>query len=155
MKLLCAILIVLNFFLGENALAKYSSIEEYFSVANTITIYKDGLKTEYEKDSDEFGEILLSLNSITIGAREMPAYGVSLHEETIKEMQSGYWVELNFNKTKTYSEMPFDSLLIKVEKEWLGFDIIRGQKGVYEGRCFHLYSPTTTMENLYNTILKM
>lgn len=155
MKLLCAILIVLNFFIGETTLTKYSSIEEYFSISNTITVYKDGLKTEFEKGSDEFSEILLSLKSITTGAREMPAYGVSLHEETIKEMQSGYWIELNFDKTKTHNEMPFDSLLIKVEKEWLGFDIIRGQKGVYEGRCFHLYNPTTTMEDLYNTILKI
>lgn len=155
MKLMCAIMILMNLFVGSNYMPRLSSIDAYFKQANSITVYSNGETINYAKDNKQYVDILDFLKDICEGSREMPAYGVSLNEETKMEMQNGLWIELNFNKTKTHNEMPFDSLLIRVEKEYQGFNIIRGQKGMYEGRCFHIYCPQNTMENLYNYLQKI
>lgn len=155
MKLMCAIIVLINLFTGEKYVPSFNSINDYFEQSYSITVYKDGETTDHILGDDTYTNILKLLNDVCEGSREMPAYGVSLHEETRKEMQNGLWIELTFNKTETHNEMPFDSLLIKVEKEYQGFDLIRGQEGKYDGRCFHIYCPHKNTENLYNYLKKI
>lgn len=147
---MCAIMILINLFIGENYMPKFNSIDGYFEIATTVTTYVDGKICEYEASTDEYTNILNMLRDICKGSREMPAYGVSLNQETKAEMQKGIWVELGFSKMHTHNEMPFDSLLIEVQPHFQGFNLIRGQNKIYEGRCFHIYSPQTTMEKLYD-----
>ena len=85
-------------------------------------------------------------------AHEMPALGVSLDQETKEAKKSDLWLEIHFAKTMHYLDMPFDSLLIKIEKDNSGCNIIRGTRGKYEGRCYYL-NTTSTMENLYSIVL--
>ncbi len=134
---------------------RYDSIEKYFSLATAVVIHADGKTTKYTKEFNEYGQILSSLNNICHDCREMPAYGVSLDRETKAEIKVGLWLELAYDKTLEHNDMPFDTLLIKVEKDYQGFGIIRGNGGVYEGRCFHIYCPKNTMENLYDLLRKI
>ena len=87
------------------------------------------------------------------GSHEMPAFGVSLHNETLSAMNDGVWVELKYNKTYTHNDMPFDALLISVKPEDSGFNIIRNQNGRYEGRCFYI-SLESNMQSLYEYLTK-
>ena len=64
----------------------------------------------------------------------MPAVGVSIDNLTREEMKSGSWIELEFDQCYIFNEMPFDALLIKVEKDNYGFNLIRRHNGKYEGR---------------------
>ena len=57
-----------------------------------------------------------------------------------------------FEKTKVYNEMPFETLLINVEKDWSGFNIIRKHDSKYEGRCFYINLENADMSKLYELL---
>ena len=127
------------------------NITECFYSAASLTLYVDGSALKIEKNDDNFEKIMASLGEITFGSHEMPAFGVSLDELTRQDMQSGIWLELEFDKTYSMSGMGFDALLIKVESEHSGFNLIRRNGGKYEGRCFYL-SLENTMKELDDCI---
>ena len=114
------------------------SIRNYFADAKSITIIKNDDKFCYTKGDDKFEEILSSLLSVTKNSHDMPAFGVSIDSETKKAIQFGTWIELQFKTTKTFNEMPFDALLIQIEEDYQGINIIRKNNKKYDGRCFYL-----------------
>ena len=115
-----------------------NSIRNYFSEAKSITIIKNDEKFCYIKGDDKFEEILASLLSVTKNSHDMPAFSVSLDKETKQAIQKGSWIELQFDKTKYFNEMPFDALLIQVDETYQGINIIRKNNKTYDGRCFYL-----------------
>lgn len=146
---------LISVFMGEKNMYNLDSINDYFEHSNSVVVYSNGNTKNFKDNSEEYKVILNLFEDICTHSREMPAYGVSLNEETQKELTKGIWVEFVFDITQTHNEMPFDSLLIQVQPHFQGFDLIRGQKGVYEGRCFHIYSPKNTMERLYNYLTSL
>ena len=144
-KILC---IILGIICGVNM----TGLIARFNIGESITITYNGNEYNYTKNSDEYKSIYNSIMEYVKDAHEMPALGVSLDHETKTEKQNGLWLEIHFAKTMHYLDMPFDSLLIKIEKDNSGCNIIRGNNGKYEGRCYYL-NTTGTMENLYNTVL--
>lgn len=121
------------------------SLPQYFLQAESIKGFNNGEEiviTEVQED-----EIQKLLSQALSGSRDMPAFGVSLHNETIKAMQSGIWLELNFSETTEFDEMPFDSILIHIEKDTGGVNLIRKFEGLYDGRCFYL-----DLENNFNEL---
>ncbi len=93
------------------------------------------------------------LSNMLQDSRVMPAFGVSIHQYTLDDMKNGVWLKLSYNGEQWVDEMPFDELLIKVDKAYSGFNIIRGNKGIYEGRCYYINLVDTTMKDLYNFII--
>ena len=144
-KILC---IILGIICGVNM----TGLIARFNIGESITITYNGNEYNYTKNSDEYKSIYNGIMEYVKDAHEMPALGVSLDHETKTEKQNGLWLEIHFAKTMQYLDMPFDSLLIKIEKDNSGCNIIRGNNGKYEGRCYYL-NTTGTMENLYNTVL--
>ena len=120
--------------------------------ATSINVYKSEGLTEFKKGSIEFMNIINGFVDMIECAHEMPAFGVSLHEATIEAMKTGIWVEFSFAETQVHNEMLFDSLLINVEKEWSGFNLIRKYEGKYEGRCFYLNLEDEDMSKLYELL---
>ena len=104
-----------------------------------------------EEDVEKFDSLFAELIK---DCRPMPAYGVSLHDETIKAMQEGVWVRFEFDQTLTVNELPFDELLIHLSRDMYGFNIIRGNQGKYEGRCFYIDVPRN-MDKLYEFMLTL
>ena len=143
-----ALCIILGIVCGVNM----TGLITRFNIGEKITITYNGNEYNYTKNSDEYKSIYNSIMEYVKDAHEMPALGVSLDHETKTEKQNGLWLEIHFAKTMHYLDMPFDSLLIKIEKDNSGCNIIRGNNGKYEGRCYYL-NTTGTMENLYNTVL--
>ena len=143
-----ALCIILGIICGVNM----TELIARFNIGEKITITYNGNEYNYAKNSDKYNSIYSALMDYVKDAHEMPALGVSLDYETKTEKQNGLWLELHFSKTMHYLDMPFDSLLIKIEKDNSGCNIIRGNHGKYEGRCYYL-NTTSTMENLYNIVL--
>ena len=89
------------------------------------------------------------------GAHEMPAYGVSLNDETTKAMKSGVWAEFSFGRELSSGGMPYEKLLINVEPEWTGFNLIRyTAKHGYDGRCFYYDLVSKDMSSFYDCLTK-
>ena len=82
----------------------------------------------------------------------MPALSVAIDDIVKKDINRGVWMSIKYPKQQIVNEMPFDELLIKIDKNYLGFNIIRGNKGVYDGRCFYLDNDIE-LESLHTYIL--
>ncbi len=129
------------------------SITKYFHNAASVTVCNDDKKCLYFKGDDKFENVINEFLTICEDARDMPAYGVSLHNETAEAKKQGLWLELAFDSEQVFNEMPFESLLVHIEPQNQGFNLIRKYNGKYDGRCFYL-SLNTTMKSLYESLLK-
>ncbi len=138
---------------GGNNVEIQSDLVKCMTEPDSIVIYSEDIITEINKEDSLYSNIANSIITMCDGAREMPAFGVSLDRDTREALETGLWLELVYNTTQEYNEMPFDTLLIKVEKDYSGFNIIRKHKGKYDGRCFYL-SLDGDMGVLYNTLTK-
>lgn len=129
-------------------------LTDCFDISSKLIIRINNQQTFLNKGDDKFESIINSLKNTTKHSHEMPAFGVSIDDETRKEIVKGVWIELIFDGTYDYNEMPFESLLIKVDKDDYGFNLIRKNNGKYEGRCFYI-SLNNSMRQLYETIAKI
>lgn len=123
-----------------------------FSERSEMIATKDGEIIHFEnKDKDKFDKLLCKTLE---NSRDMPALGVALHKETIEDMKSGVWVRFIYGKTLERDGMPYDELVISLEKDGYGLNIIRGNGGVYDGRCFYLDLENSTSE-LYDFVTSL
>lgn len=99
-------------------------------------------QSDLEKIDDIFKRALVS-------SRPMPALGVSLHDETMQDVQKGIWIRFSFGETLEIDGLSFDQLLIKIKQDMYGFNIIRGNNGKYDGRCFYI-DIKNNLDELYN-----
>lgn len=121
--------------------------------AQQINVYNDGNMYVCNAGENAFNDIVTAWSEMTRGSHEMPAFGVSLDRETKKAKSSGVWVEFVFGKKLEYNEMPFENLLVNVQKSFHGFNIIRyTSKCGYDGRCFYLDILSKDMSNLYEVL---
>ena len=133
---------------------KVDSITNSFDLVVSMNIIIDDKETLLKRGNEKFEKILKTLKDVAEYSHDMPAFGVSLDNLTKEEIKTGIWIELEFKKTYLFNEMPFDALLIKVEQDSYGFNLIRRNNGKYEGRCFYL-SLNESMNNLYEVISLM
>jgi len=97
-------------------------------------------------DSQQLNDVL---HNMLEDCRVVPALGVALHDETIQMMQEGVWLKLQYANTIWADGMNFDTLLININRDFNGFNIIRGNQGKYEGRCYYI-NLNNTMQSLYD-----
>lgn len=128
---------------------------EAFAQADSINVYDEGSVASYGKNESEFCEILGGFEALIDGAHDMPAFGVSLNKETVKAMNKGLWVEFIYDGKYESNGMPFEKLLVNVEKDFYGFNIIRYNSGYgYDGRCFYLDLVNKNMSEFYEIVAK-
>ena len=128
-----------------------NSIVSFFDFTTRIEIFYNGQKNIFLKSDKEFDLILNSLKTITKNSHDMPAFGVAIHNEVLRALKYGYWIELVFNNKNTFNNMPFESLLIEVNSEHTGFNLFRKVNGKYDGRCFYL-TLNCNMKPLHDTL---
>ena len=97
----------------------------------------------HKLSQQEFQQTFARLQDLFGEARVMPAFGVSIHEETVNAMQEGEWLKLNYNAEMDKEGLLFTSLLFRLE-ECQGFNLIRLYGERYDGRCIYLDLPQTT-----------
>ena len=134
LKLLCCFVLIF----GGNMSTNTDSIFNHISNTNEIVVFDAGSKQSFQRGDDKFELILNAFLNTIKTANEMPAFGVSLDNETQQALKSGLWIEFCFDTTQSYNDMPFDSLLISVNAEDSGINLIRKHNHKYDGRCFYL-----------------
>ena len=127
---------------------------QIFDNSVSVMVYRDGSSHEFYKGEEGYAKILNGWNELVCDAYDMPAFGVSLDKLTRQEMKSGNWVEFVYDGRCEFNEMPYEKLLVKVEDDYGGFNIIRYlSEGGYCGRCFYLQLNDKTMSQ-FNNVLK-
>ena len=129
------------------------SIINKLSQTNQIVVYCGGKTFDFFIEDEGYKVIAQSFLDMCAEFREMPAFGVALHNECVNALNDGVWVEFLFANRLSHNEMFFDSLLVNVEKENSGFNLIRKVDGEYCGRCFYVDLVCNDMSNFYSCIL--
>ena len=129
-KLICCVLFLFN--LGGPTMPEQTLINHLFS-CQEIVVYNNGTEIKLDKALIE-----PELKKLTDKSYFSPAFGVSLHDQTIEALKKGVWIEFRFNTERTYADMPFEKLLIELKPDYYGFNLIRFNNQKYEGRCFYL-----------------
>lgn len=116
-----------------------------------IEVYRGGVKELLSPEkADEVKACFAAMNE---GGYEMPGYGVSINSLTREEMKNGVWVRLVYSERRYRGEIPFESLLVKVDKDYCGYNLIREYEGKYQGRVFYYnLKEGNTMQSLYNLL---
>ena len=148
-SILCVLLVFIN-----GGIMRFEKLIDCFDYAKEMSITINGKEVLLEKGNDKFELVLNALKEITKHSNEMPAFGVSIDSLTREDMKNGVWLELCFDGQYSYQAMGFESLLIKVDKDWHGFNLIRKKNLKYDGRCFYL-SLENSMNKLYETLLNL
>lgn len=126
---------------------------EAFDYSDVINVYDEGSVVSYGKGEDRFEEILSGFKTLIDGAHDMPAFGVSINSLTTKEMQKGLWVEFGFDQQYRSNGMPYEKLLVNVQKSFAGFNIVRyNADSGYDGRCFYYNLVNKDMSDFYNIL---
>ena len=133
-----------------------AELVEAFDCAEKINVYNEGKMSVYGTDNTSFNEIIIGWKSMLDGAYTMPAFGVSLDAETREALNEGLWVEFEFNRVMEYSQMTFKKLLVRVERSFSGFNLIRytEDRGYY-GRCFYYNLGNKNMSDFYDILLNL
>lgn len=126
-------------------------LTEILENAHEIKVYKN---TELTPITQE--QVLPQLTEMLDKAYFAPAFAVVRPQDFEKMFKKGLWVEFCFNRTRTFAEMPFEKLIINIKPDLLGFNVMRYNNGVYDGRCFYLNltNYTTAFYKHLNELLK-
>lgn len=100
-------------------------------------VIKGGECVEIIKGEKDFNALVLKIKQLFSSSRLMPAFGVSLHKETLNAMQEGDWLEIIFSNEQEKNGLKFSKLLFKLEITG-GVNLIRFNQNKYEGRCLFL-----------------
>lgn len=103
----------------------------------SFTIFKDGKEIEINKENKKFNSVFLAIEDTFRRGQILPAFGVSLHNETLNALKSDEWLQINFKEELIKNGLPFTALLFKLDNVY-GVDLIRVNNNRYEGRCIHL-----------------
>lgn len=114
-----------------------NSLTDCLNSVESFEIFNNGKVEIVTNEQDKFNEIFNNIKEIFASSRLMPAFGVSLHNETLNELKNECWFQINFNKEQIKNGLNFNSLLFKLE-ETQGFNLIRLYENKYEGRCLYL-----------------
>lgn len=129
-------------------------VYEAFDKSERISVYTDGIKTQYSAGDEAYKTILAKWNASLAGSHQMPAFGVSLNRETLESMQSGKWVEFEFGEIYESNGLPFEKLLIEVDKGMYGFNLVRYTKEFgYDGRCIYIDLAGKNLDDFYEFLL--
>ena len=99
-------------------------------------------------ENQSFEATIKNLINLFQSARLMPAFSVSLHNETIDALKEGKWLKLTFLHQQNVNGLLFDSLIFQLV-EVSGINLIRQYEGKYEGRCLYLdFDESINLEEL-------
>lgn len=99
-------------------------------------------------ENQSFEATIKKLINLFQSARLMPAFSVSLHNETIDALKEGKWLKLTFLHQQNVNGLLFDGLVFQLN-ETSGMNLIREYDGKYAGRCLYLdFEQTINLEDL-------
>ena len=131
---------------------EFVEIADSFSKSHQISLIKNNKRQDFSFDTDQYKQILDEFYIMLENSHQTPAFGVSIDDLTRQELKKGVWLEFSFSQTCYNSDMPFEKLLINVQPEFCGFNVIRNHQNQYEGRCFYI-NLSKDMTSLYNLLL--
>lgn len=128
------------------------TIQEIFDEVQQIEIHNNGSTLKLLPEQPGYKLVINGFINLIANGRQMPAFGVSLDNETRIAMGEGVWVEFDFGKRLWYSQMSFEKLLVQVVSSYSGFNVVRyNSADGYAGRCYY-FALNGDMREFYNVV---
>lgn len=109
-----------------------------------------------EISAEQQAQLQMKVDELLQNTRTMPAFGVTLPDELDADKLENVYVCLKFDKTLSVNDLPFDELCFRVEKDCHGFNLNRGNNGVFQGRAIYLdILQEGTMNDLYDFVTEI
>lgn len=125
-----------------------NSLIDCLQHVENFKLFQNGEIKNVDSSNDLFLTLKKNLKELFFNSRLMPAFGVSLHDETLKELKNGDWLQIDFNEELVKNGLSFTSLLFKLEIT-SGFNLIRLTGRGYHGRCLFLdYDKEVNLKDL-------
>lgn len=102
-----------------------------------FTLYVTGNTKNRILNNEERIPVVDEFLSLFEDGYEMPAFGVSLHHLTIKDMKERRYLIFEFKEPAKYEEYPFEALAVLAEPNSAGFNLLRRVHGKWDGRCLY------------------
>lgn len=127
----------LFFFMGlPIMIMSFFNAADALPYAENVSLLSEGkeIVLTQEQQSDLKDGIL----SMFENSRTLPAFAVVTDEMFKEDVQSGTFVSLKFNQVMEVEGLPFDEIVFKVVPEYSAINLLRGNNGVFQGRCIHV-----------------
>lgn len=145
---------ILFFFMGvPMMIMSFFEAVDVLPYVAKIDLMTNGNSIELSQEQEQ--NLYTKVCELFKNSRTMPAFGVVFDNEFQKELQNGTYISLKFNGVFEVNELPFDELVFKVEPDWQGFNLMRGMKGVFEGRCIYINLQDKDMSQLNDLIAEI
>ena len=153
-SILISLIIGLGLFMQGVQTKNFTNVQDAFNDCCYIEIIVDDNSKKFGKQTKEYNNIINEFNDMLKNSHQVPAFGVSLDKETRQALKSGVWIKFGFDFVGYNQEMPFEALLINVNNDFSGFNVIRINSGKYEGRCYYI-DLMGNMNNLYSLLIEL
>ena len=124
----------------------FFQVQDVLPYANQIEIISDGNTISLSQEDQS--ALLQEVADLFQDSHTVPAFGVVFDDMYQQEIQSGDFVSIKFPQIYEINGLPFDQLVFKVEKDWQGFNLMRGENGHFQGRCIYVDLMDKNMQNL-------
>lgn len=109
-----------------------------------------------EISAEQQAQLQMKVDELLQNTRTMPAFGVTLPDELDADKLENVYICLKFDKTLSVNDLPFDELCFRVDKDCHGFNLNRGNNGVFQGRAIYLdILQDGTMNDLYDFVTEI
>ena len=88
-----------------------NSLVDIVEKIESFKVFENGQIRMIRQQDEFFYKVKSNIKALFIQSRLMPAFGVSLHNETIQELKKDCWLKINFKHKIEKSGLPFSSLL--------------------------------------------
>ncbi len=105
-----------------------------------------------ELSQEETEQLQQQVEKLFENSHTMPAFGVVTDEIFHEDVQNGYFVSMKFQTPIKINELPFEELVFKIGRDFHGFNLMRGNHGIFQGRCIYIDLQERTMEELYDFV---
>ena len=90
-----------------------NNLIDFVKFIESFHIYINGKRCVISTGDNGFDEIKSRIEFLFGLARVMPAFGVSLHSETLDALKQDCWIQINFIQNIDIDGLNFDGLLFK------------------------------------------
>lgn len=109
-----------------------------------------------EISAEQQAQLQMKVDELLQNTRTMPAFGVTLPDELDADKLENVYICLKFDKTLSVNDLPFDELCFRVDKDCHGFNLNRGNNGIFQGRAIYLdILQDGTMNDLYDFVTEI
>jgi len=116
----------------------FDSVQKAIMSADSVKVSMS--QNEYVIDRENVYYTIFNdfVEKILDGSHQVPALGVAINDEVLKEKENKNWIEFNFKELCECDGLNFESLLVFLEKDMGGVNVYRKINGEYSGRCFYI-----------------